>query len=100
MKDKKRSEPDGPAGAAQDQAPEAQPWHAADEKPAPKRPSGGPVGTHSLTGGGANVGMPSPPRAEQEPERSTPRDQPPGAAEPDPLAEPRANAGEILGPKR
>lgn len=100
MKDQKPGEASPPDAQQQDHAPEAQPWHAADEKPTPKRRSGGPVGTHSLTGGGADVGMPSPPKADPEPERSTPREQPPGAAEPDPLAEPRANVGEILGPKR
>lgn len=78
---------------------EAQPWHAADEKPASsKRPGGAPIGTHSLTGDPANVGIPSSPEA-KEAERSTPRDVPPGGKEPDPLAEPRANAGDILGRK-
>lgn len=38
---------------------EPQPWHAADEKPSRRSTSGGaPIGTHSLTGGGMNVGMP------------------------------------------
>lgn len=70
------------AGTPRDGAREAQPWHAADEKPAARERGGGaPIGTHSLTGGGADVGMP------------------PGAEEPDPLAEPRANIGEILGRK-
>jgi hypothetical protein len=75
-----------------------QPWHAADEKPRPSR-GGAPIGTHSLTGGGTQVGLPvPPPRADGgEPERSAPRDTPPGAQEPDPLAEPRANLGELLG---
>lgn len=78
-----------------------EPWHAADEKPAPKKRSGGaPIGTHSLTGGSANVGIPSSPEAaKSKAERSTPRDMPPGAEEPDPLAEPRANTGDILGRK-
>lgn len=100
MKDQKPREPASKDAQQQDSAPEAQPWHAADEKPAAKRRGGGPVGTHSLTGSGANVGMPSPPRADEGAERSTPRDQPPAAQEPDPLAEPRASVGEILGPKR
>jgi len=79
---------------------EAQPWHAADEKPAAgKRPGGAPIGTHSLTGDPASVGIPSAPEAQEKAERSTPRDMPPGAEEPDPLAEPRANAGDILGRK-
>lgn len=99
MKDSQ--EPDRPAaGAPQDSAREAQPWHAADEKPtSPKRGGGAPVGTHSLTGGGASVGMPQSPRAGDGAERSSPREVPPGAEEPDPLAEPRANIGEILGRK-
>ena len=77
---------------------EPQPWHAADEKPAARK-RGGPIGTHSLTGDPVNVGIPSPPGARNKAERSTPRDMPPGAQEPDPLAEPRANVGEILGHK-
>lgn len=80
--------------------PEPQPWHAADEKPAAKkRPGGAPIGTHSLTGDPANVGIPSSPDAHKDAERSTPREMPPGAEEPDPLAEPRANTGDILGRK-
>jgi hypothetical protein len=79
----------------------AQPWHAADEQPRPPQSGqrGAPLGTHSLTGGGANVGIPSSPHADATAERSNPRDMPPGAAEPDPLAEPRADVGEILGRK-
>lgn len=73
-----------------------QPWHAADEKRTAK--AGAPVGTHSLTGGGANVGMPARPAADDRVERSTPSGQG-HAAEPDPLAEPRANVAEILGRK-
>jgi hypothetical protein len=79
------------------QAREAEPWHAADEK----RPSGkAPIGTHSLTGGGANVGMPAKPSADAGAERSSERTPDADApAKPDPLAEPRANVGEILGRK-
>jgi hypothetical protein len=74
---------------------EPQPWHEADEKPAAKPRGHAPIGTHSLTGGGAEVGMP--PRAEDA-ERSVP--DVPGAEEPDPLKEPRADVGRgILGPK-
>lgn len=87
------------AGAPQEGAREAQPWHAADEKPASRAGGGAPIGTHSLTGGGAGVGMPQSPKAQDGAERSTPREMPPGAEEPDPLAEPRANIGEILGRK-
>lgn len=75
---------------------EPQPWHAADEKRPAK--GGAPLGTHSLTGGGANVGMPARPAAEEKPERSEPAGQG-HAAEPDPLAEPRASVAEILGRK-
>lgn len=75
---------------------EPKPWHAADEKRSTK--GGAPVGTHSLTGDGANVGMPAKPAAEGKAERSTPTEQG-HAAEPDPLAEPRANVAEILGRK-
>ena len=71
-----------------------------DEKPASRKGKGGaPIGTHSLTGDPANVGIPSPPEEHTKPERGTPRDMPPGAEEPDPMAEPRANTGEILGRK-
>jgi hypothetical protein len=98
MKDMKPDDP--PAEDPDLQPSEAQPWHAADEKRAStKRVGGAPIGTHSLTGGGANVGMPTSPRADAGAERSTPRDMPPGAEEPDPLAEPRANVGEIPGRK-
>ena len=76
---------------------QAQPGHAADEKPARRQPGKSPVGTHSLTGGGAEVGMPTP-QAGDEAERSAPRDEH-GKAEPDPLAEPRANTGDLLGRK-
>lgn len=75
---------------------EAQPWHAADEKRPGAKKDSVPAGTHSLTGGGADVGMPLPPQADAQAERGRPG----GAArEPDPLAEPRANIGEILGHK-
>ena len=75
---------------------EPQPWHAADEN----RPAAGgsPIGTHSLTGGGANVGMPAKPAAGDGAERSEPAGQG-HASEPDPLAEPRADIAEILGRK-
>lgn len=69
-----------------------QPWHEADEKPAAGR-KGAPLGTHSLTGGGATVGMP--PKG-QDAERSVPD---PATEEPDPLAEPRTGGGGLLGPK-
>mgnify|MGYP003577537368 CR=1 FL=1 len=83
MKDKTPS----PAGR------EAQPWHPADDKP---RRKGAPLGTHSLTGSGASVGMP--PKAEDA-ERSIPD---PAAPEDDidPLLEPRAGGGNgPLGPR-
>lgn len=86
------------AGNERDRATEAEPWHAADEKP--RKGGGAPLGTHSLTGGGAGVGMPTPPKAESEAERSSPREMPPGAEEPDPLAEPRAGGGNLLGERR
>lgn len=74
-----------------------QPWHAADEQPVRRR-RGGPIGTHSLTGGGSDVGLPEP--QEQAPaERGDPLQRGPQAAEPDPLAEPRANTGDLLGGK-
>lgn len=73
----------------------AQPWHPADDPPQQKNPGHAPIGTHSLTGGGAAVGMPQSPKSEARPERSPP----PGQAEPDPLLEPRASIGEILGRK-
>ncbi|CAA9436187.1 MAG: hypothetical protein AVDCRST_MAG51-2946 [uncultured Ramlibacter sp.] len=98
------SNPDRPAAPAESgDRREPQPWHAADEKAASSpRGDGAPIGTHSLTGGGAKVGQPTAQRRAEvdgEAERSTPRDEPPGAEEPDALAEPRANVGEILGRK-
>jgi hypothetical protein len=80
----------------------AQPWHAADEKPDASKPKrGSTIGTHSLTGDPASVGIPSASPDEKEAERSSPRDLPAAAEQPDPLAEPRANVGEgLLGPKR
>ncbi len=76
----------------------AQPWHAADEKREPRKPNAAPTGTHSLTGGGAEVGMPARPQGNAGAERGNrPSDVEP--AEPDPMAEPRANIGEILGRK-
>lgn len=87
------------AGAPPDGAREAQPWHAADEAAARERGGAAPIGAHSFTGGGASVGMPQLPKAKDGAERSSPREMPPGADEPHPLAEPRANIGEILGRK-
>lgn len=100
MKD--RQQGDRPAaGGTQQTGREAQPWHAADERKPPSKQRGGgaPIGTHSLTGGSAQVGVPEPPHARERAERSAPRDTPPGAQGPDPLAEPRADIGEILGRK-
>ena len=84
---------------------EAQPWHAADEKRRPDkpeaRPNAAPIGTHSLTGGGAEVGMPAKP-ARPEGNAGAERGNRPSeveAEEPGPMAEPRANIGEILGRK-
>ena len=81
---------------------EAQPWHAADEKRRPDKPeakpNAAPIGTHSLTGGGAEVGMPTPPEGNAGAERGN-RPSEVEPQEPDPLAEPRANIGEILGRK-
>lgn len=66
-----------------------QPWHEADEKPKAPRRGGAPLGTHSLTDRGPEVGMP---KRDPDAERSKPQrpaaDEP---AAPDPLAEPRAN---------
>ena len=73
----------------------AQPWHPADEKPVGKHGNGAPIGTHSLTGSSANVGMP--PKA-KDAERGIPLDDA-GKEEPDPLAEPRAQGGDLLGRK-
>jgi hypothetical protein len=97
MKDQHRNDHAASGGEPR----EAQPWHAADEQPQLPQSGrrGAPLGTHSLTGGGVNVGIPSSPRADGTAERSSSRDMPPGAAQPDPLAEPRANVGEILGRK-
>ena len=75
-----------------------QPWHEADEKPARPTRKGAPIGTHSFTGGGAEVGVPSP-QAREPAERGAP--DAPGAEEPDPLAEPRSGGGSgLLGPRR
>lgn len=80
----------------------AQPWHAADEKRRPDKPeakpNAAPTGTHSLTGGGAEVGMPVKPQGNAGIERGN-RPSEAEPAEPDALAEPRANIGEILGRK-
>ena len=74
-----------------------EPWHAADEKPAKPTRKGAPIGTHSFTGRGPEVGVPSPQGREQA-ERSTP--DAPGQEEPDPLAEPRVGSGSgLLGPR-
>jgi hypothetical protein len=77
----------------------AQPWHAADEKKPNAANRGAPIGTHSLTGGGAAVGMPQKPAADDAAERSAPRDEAPGAEEPDITLEPRAGRGDLLGRK-
>ena len=37
---------------------EAQPWHPADEKPSTSTRKGAPIGTHSLTGRGAEESDP------------------------------------------
>jgi len=74
---------------------EPQPWHAADDKRPPKG-AGAPVGTHSFTGPGANVGMPEKPNEAPRAERGEGRDAEP-AAQPDPLAEPRAGTGDVHG---
>jgi hypothetical protein len=87
-----------------DTRPTGQPWHAADEDAPPPglQRKGAPVGTHSLTGGGAGVGMPV---AREENAQRPERGRAEGAQEqarPDPLAEPRAGTaggGAILGPK-
>ena len=72
-----------------------QPWHEADEKPQDKvRRRGAPIGTHSLTGGGAAVGMPT--AGKEDVERGDHREGLPGAEEPDPMLEPRAQVGELL----
>ena len=76
-----------------------QPWHEADEKPQDKaRSRGAPIGTHSLTGGGAAVGMPT--AGKEDVERGNHSEGPPGAEEPDPMAEPRALTGEMLGTRK
>ena len=80
----------------------AQPWHAADEKRKPNsteaKTNAAPTGPHSLTGGGPEVGMPTKPQGNAGAERGNrPSDVEP--AKPDPMAEPRANIGEILGRK-
>ena len=70
-----------------------------DEKPERKTTGGAPLGTHSLTGGETNVGIPSssPPEAKDDEKGRTPRGMPPGTEEPDPLADPNPGAriGEI-----
>lgn len=78
---------------------EAQPWHEEDEKSPTGHRKGAPIGTHSLTGGDADVGMPRKPKAEHGVERGSPRDMPPGGSEPDALAEPRAGNADLLGRK-
>ena len=77
---------------------DAQPWHPADEKRSDAQKKSGPIGTHSFTGGGAEVGQP-PRAADADAERGEPRAEADRAREPDPLAEPRASIGEILGRK-
>jgi len=80
----------------QDSERKPQPWHAADEKPARGAPKGGPIGTHSFTGGGLSVGMPASP-TDSEPQRGDASAE--DAAEPPLLDEPRAGRGDLLGRK-
>jgi hypothetical protein len=97
-----KDRPGAGAGAErQDRPQEAQPWHAADEKPrSPEAgPGGAPLGTHSLTGAGANVGIPQSPGAAEDAGGSRPREEPPGSQEPDPSLEPRASIADILARK-
>jgi len=69
------------------------------DKPGSK-PNAAPIGTHSLTGGGAEVGMPNKPEAQgKEDVERDPRPHGTERVAPDPKAEPRANIGEILGRK-
>jgi hypothetical protein len=76
-----------------------QPWHEADENPQDKaRSKGAPIGTHSLTGGGAAVGMPT--AGKEDVERGDHREGPPGAEEPDVMLEPRAQTGDMLGTRK
>jgi hypothetical protein len=100
MKDTHSKRPGAGAGRL-DRPPEAQPRHSADDKPRSPEASRGaaPVGTRSLTGAGANVGIPESPKAREGAKRSRPREEPPGAQEPDPLPEPRASIADILGRK-
>jgi hypothetical protein len=67
---------------------------AKDDKPTSTTTRGAPVGTHSLTGGEANVGIPSsaPPEAKDGDETGKPRGLPPGSEEPDPLLDPNPGA--------
>ena len=77
--------------------PQAQPWHPADEKkPASKH---GPIGTHSFTGGNAEVGLPPDAQAADQVDDGG-RDEPLAPGEPDLLKEPRAGRADLLGPKR
>jgi hypothetical protein len=72
-----------------------EPWHAADEqKPAARKH--GPIGTHSLTGSGAEVGLPSPPAGKPVAERSE-QAEPPLKPERDLIKEPRAGGSDLLG---
>ena len=57
-----------------------------------KRTKGGPIGTHSLTGDAANVGVPSSPGAHARSERSNASDLPPGARDNNPQADPGVDA--------
>jgi len=67
---------------------EPQPWHAADEHPAQGSTGGGaPIGTHSLTGGGANVGMPERSRSQPQVEHGSASSTPPE----------RSHVAELLG---
>jgi hypothetical protein len=90
------------APSAPESAERPQPWHEADESPPPSanrgsKGGGAPIGTHSLTGGGAAVGMPGQPQDTPDAVRSEPREVPPGPDKPDLLSEPRAGTGDLLG---
>lgn len=68
-----------------------------DKPAAAKRGGGAPIGTHSLTGSGTTVGMPATPQ--EAGIDSRPHDEPPAAADSDPLAEPRQD-GDVPGSRR
>ena len=75
--------------------PKPQPWHAADEKkPVAQH---GPIGTHSLTGGNAEVGLPPGEKAADEVDDGG--DERLDRGEPDLVKEPRAGRADLLGKK-